>query len=175
MENIKFNLKRYKKTIVVLICSFFSANCFSGCSSNNPEYLVSFNGNGGTLVSGEAEQIVTNPDDIKPPTFEMRGYIFNGWDIPLNTITESTDVKAQWKIENYTINYHLDGGTNSPLNPAHFNITSENIVLKEAIKPGYAFDYWSTSDGTIIKTIYPANAKDYDVFANYVTADYSIY
>jgi len=172
-------LKQRSKTKKILLSGIaFSLflGALSGCNSSEKEnqFNVSFDGKGGTLVSGQINQTVSKADEIVAPVFEMRGYSFDDWNIPLNTITESTSVEAQWKISSYSITYHLNGGTNSVFNPTHFNITSENIVLEDASKPGYSFDYWSTSNGTKITTIYPADAKDYDVFANYKTVGYSI-
>ena len=174
-------IKRYFKENKIknrTLCALLSATIFTtvltGCSSGSKEYTVSFDGNGGSLVAGTLNQNVSKPDEIVAPTFEMRGYAFDDWDIPLNTITETTTVKAEWNISSYIINYHLDGGKNNPQNPNRFNVLSSNIFLKDASKNGYSFDYWSDSNGNRITTVYPGDAKSIDVYAHYKTVGYSI-
>ena len=176
-----WKIKRYlreKKIKTRSICALLSAALFScalsGCSSGSKEYTVSFDGNGGSLVTGALNQNVTKPDDIVAPTFELRGYSFDDWDVPLSTITETTTVKAEWNISSYAINYHLDGGKNNPQNPNRFNVLSNNIFLKDASKNGYSFDYWSDCNDNRITTIYPGDAKSMDVYAHYKAVGYSI-
>ncbi|MDY6003105.1 MAG: InlB B-repeat-containing protein, partial [Bacilli bacterium] len=174
---IKKALKKHKvKTRIIcgLLASSIFICTFTGCSFKENTFTVSFDGNGGSLIAGQLNQKVTNSSEIVAPSFEMRGYTFDGWSIPLETITETTTVKAEWNIATYTINYHLDGGTNNFKNPNHFNILSDNIFLKDAIKNGYTFDYWSDSNGNKITTVFPADATNIDLYAHYKTVGYSI-
>ena len=76
----------------------------AGCSQQQKKmFTVTFDGNGGTLISGEANQTVSKASELVEPEFELRGHNFDSWDVPLSTIVETTTVKAQWKIKDYTI------------------------------------------------------------------------
>ncbi|MDE7130743.1 MAG: InlB B-repeat-containing protein [Lachnospiraceae bacterium] len=44
--------------------------------------------------------------------------------------------------ETYQITYELDGGTNDSDNPGTYTAETETIILKDAVKEGYAFDGW---------------------------------
>jgi len=52
---------------------------------------------------------------------------------------------AEWKVAEYTITYHLEGGANDLNNPSIFT-SNDEIVLVEPIKTGYTFLGW-TFDG----------------------------
>ena len=95
-----------KKIILVLFPLFLLY--LSGCDiyltpGNNgsaqitiSEYVVVFDGNGGTLVSGKEIQIVNKSEDIVEPVYEKSGYVFVGWDIQISSVKESRTIKAQW-------------------------------------------------------------------------------
>ena len=103
-----------------------------GATNENPE---SYN------VESET---ITLKDPVKP------GYTFEGWymaeDFTGNAVTEivqgttgNITLYAKW-LENYTITYELDGGTNAPENPAGYNVETETITLKDPAKAGYTFE-----------------------------------
>ena len=165
-----------KKIVAGVVCTAMFVSAFTGCESNSKSkgFKVSFYGDGGTLVSGDAVQTVKDASEIVAPTYSMRGYVFDGWDIPLDTITDTITVKAQWKLATYKITYHLDGGKNNEHNPNYYNITSENFVLLPASKTAYAFDYWSFENGDRVTTIFAADARDLDLYAHYNTVTYAI-
>ena len=169
MKKIKHGL------LFILSSALLLGQGLFGCSeSSHKKFTVLFEGNGGTLVSGETTQTVRDASELSEPTFELRGYSFDGWDIPLNTISESTTVKAEWRLTSYTITYNLDGGTNSALNPSHYNIKNDSVYLYPASKNGYLFDYWSTEEGLRITRINSGVAKDYTLYAHYKTINYAI-
>ena len=117
-------------------------------------YAVTLDVNGGSLVSlTNYYYNVEYEGTIKIPT--RTGYEFLGWyttdtDVKVEKIERGTtgDISliAKWKIINYTITYHLYGGTNSPDNPTEYNITSETITLQAPTKEGYEFLGWYTSE-----------------------------
>lgn len=65
--------------------------------NGNGEFVVTFDGNGGTLVSGKQVQRVTSSSEIEPPIYERSGYIFEKWDTNILNITNDSFVKAIWK------------------------------------------------------------------------------
>ena len=119
-----------------------------------PNVTISFDMQGhGTQV---ADVTTTwNTAATKPSNPSATGYTFGNWylepecetawvwtDKVLNTMT----LYAKWTPTEYTITYNLDGGTNSPNNPAKFTIESPDIVFEPATKEGYTFDGWYTSN-----------------------------
>ena len=91
------------------------------------------------------------------------GYEFEGWftdtlfknkvtEIPAGN-TEDVTVHAKWKIQEYTITYHLNGGVNHPDNPTKFTILDTGFVFKEPTREGADFYGWTTSQwGTYVRT-----------------------
>lgn len=85
-----------KFLICLLSClTVFASLAFVGC---NAEFTVTFDGDGGTLVSGKEVQTVTSASKIKPPNYEKEGYEFDGWSVLLDDIKEDTTIKAKWKM-----------------------------------------------------------------------------
>lgn len=54
---------------------------------------------------------------------------------------------CEYKETEYTITYHLDGGMNHEENPKTFTARTETIVLKDAVKTGFAFKGWYRDAG----------------------------
>ena len=74
------------------------------------------------------------------------------------TITASAagTVTANFSIKNYTITYHLNGGTNNTSNPASYTVETETITLQDPTKEGSLFAGWyttSTFSGTAVTSI----------------------
>ncbi len=74
-----------------------------GCASGEP-FIVWFEGNGGTLVSGLEAQSVNNAKDIVAPIYEYKYHEFLGWDVELSEITQNKIVTAQWR-ERYFLTF----------------------------------------------------------------------
>ncbi|UTC62392.1 leucine-rich repeat protein [Treponema sp. OMZ 787] len=102
-------------------------------------------GEGGKkLLKGKFEADVTDPAPTRP------GYNFKGWnpELPQKFPAENSAHTAQWAKENdYTITYHLNGGTDNGGNPVSYNVETETINLKPAIRAGYNFEGWYTNEG----------------------------
>ena len=74
------------------------------------------------------------------------------------TITASAagTVTANFSINNYTIIYNLNGGTNNISNPASYTVETETITLQDPTKEGFLFVGWytnSTFSGTAVTSI----------------------
>lgn len=99
------------------------------------------------VVEGEAYGTLPSPN--KP------GYTFEGWYLGDEPILPSTIVNLKegqtltpkFNVENYTISYNLNGGTNNTGNPSSYNITSDTITLAEPTKTGHTFTGWTGSNG----------------------------
>ena len=67
--------------------------------------------------------------------------------------TEDVTVHAKWKIQEYTITYHLNGGANHPDNPTKFTILDTGFVFKEPTREGADFYGWTeTMWGNYLRT-----------------------
>ena len=115
-------------------------------------YTITYNLNGGT-VSGAPGDYTIESTAITLPTPTKTGYTFGGWysnaEFTGGAVTSiaagSTGNKeffAKWTVDNYTITYNLDDGTNASGNPASYTIESAKITLAAATKAGYTFDGW---------------------------------
>jgi uncharacterized repeat protein (TIGR02543 family) len=104
------------------------------------EYTITFDSDGGSEVSAITqyyESIITAP---KAPTKE--GYTFNGWDqaIPETMPAESLALTATWTINQYTITFDSDGG--SEVSAITQDYASIITAPKAPTKEGYTFNGW---------------------------------
>ena len=115
-------------------------------------YTITYELEGGTNApeNPAGYNVETETITLKDPV--KTGYTFGGWykaeDFTGEAVTEIAQgstgniiLYAKW-LENYTITYELDGGTNAPENPAGYNVETETITLKDPVKPGYTFAGW---------------------------------
>ena len=130
------------------------------------QYTITFDTDGGSAVEPITQDygtIIAKPTD---PT--KTGYTFDGWDkeIPGTMPAENMTVKAQWKINQYTITFDTDGGS------AVASITQDYGTAITApaapTKTGYTFDGW---DKTIPGTM---PAEDVTVTATWKINQYTI-
>lgn len=161
-----------------LVLTLLSVFLLTGCAEEKTEvapesFTVTFNGNGGTYVTGKQIQVVYSADEIKPPTYKRDGYDFDSWNMNLSTINESTTVKALWSIIDYKIDYYLnEDETNSLLNPSHYNARTF-LCLEPAIKQGYTFMYWQLKDTNEVISIIDGSSMKRDIsLAPVFKADY---
>lgn len=120
-------------------------------------YTVTFNVNGGNIVSGEASRIVYNGEKYgELPAAERQNYLFLGWytaasggtKITPDTIVDvSSDqiLYAQWKTNTYKLTFNANGGSVSE--------TSRTATCGQAIgtlptptRDYYTFNGWYTAE-----------------------------
>lgn len=63
------------------------------------KFLVTFDVNYGTVISGSTSQTVNKNQSAVAPEVERKGYEFIGWDIDFSCVTEDLSVTALWKKE----------------------------------------------------------------------------
>lgn len=73
------------------------------------KYTVTFNLNGGELVSGDLIQTVEYGNSAVAPVVTREGYNFVGWDKQFDNITGDITITAQWEIKTYTVTFYVDG------------------------------------------------------------------
>jgi uncharacterized repeat protein (TIGR02543 family) len=119
------------------------------------EYTISFDTNGGIPATIDAIRQDYNTPITAPADPTREGYTFAGWSPALPTTMPADDmtVTAQWTPIDYTITYHLNGGSVTT-NPTIYNIETPTFTLKNPTKPGYTFIGWTGTGLTeITKTV----------------------
>ena len=104
------------------------------------QYTIAFDTNGGSEIAPITQDYgteITTPDN---PT--RKGYTFKGWDkeIPETMPAENITVKAQWKINQYTITFDTNGG--SEIAPITQDYGTEITAPDNPTRKGYTFKGW---------------------------------
>ena len=104
------------------------------------QYTIAFDTNGGSEIAPITQDYgtkITAPDN---PT--RKGYTFKGWDkeIPETMPAENITVKAQWKINQYTITFDTNGG--SEITPITQDYGTKITVPDNPTRKGYTFKGW---------------------------------
>ena len=112
------------------------------------QYTITFDTNGGSEIAPITQDYgteITAPDN---PT--RKGYTFKGWDkkIPKTMPAENITVKAQWEINQYTITFDTNGG--SEIAPITQDYGTEITAPDNPTRKGYTFKGW---DKKIPKTM----------------------
>lgn len=138
------------------------------------EYTVTFM-DGTTQL--QQKQVDYNTTVSKPNNPEKTGYTFNMWcsdealtmafDFANNTITKDTTIYAKWTINEYTVTYNLDGGTNHVNNPATYTIEDDTITLQDPTKNGYTFNGWVDSNSQPVTQIAKGSTGDLTLTAKW--------
>ena len=115
---------------------------------NTNKYTITFDTNGGSEIAPITQDYgteITTPDN---PT--RKGYTFKGWDkeIPKTMPAENITVKAQWEINQYTITFDTNGG--SEIAPITQDYGTEITAPDNPTRKGYTFKGW---DKEIPKTM----------------------
>ena len=108
---------------------------------NTNKYTITFDTNGGSEIAPITQDYgteITTPDN---PT--RKGYTFKGWDkeIPETMPAENITVKAQWEINQYTITFDTNGG--SEIAPITQDYGTEITAPDKPTRKGYTFKGWN--------------------------------
>ena len=112
------------------------------------QYTIAFDTNGGSEIAPITQDYGTQIAAPANPT--RKGYTFKGWDkeIPKTMPAENITVKAQWEINQYTITFDTNGG--SEIAPITQDYGTEITVPDNPTRKGYTFKGW---DKEIPKTM----------------------
>ena len=112
------------------------------------QYTITFDTNGGSEIAPITQDYGTEITDPDNPT--RKGYTFKGWDkeIPKTMPAENITVKAQWEINQYTITFDTNGG--SEIAPITQDYGTEITAPDNPTRKGYTFKGW---DKEIPKTM----------------------
>lgn len=115
-------------------------------------YTVTFEFEGGALISGDAVQSVRSGGAAIPPEVTRKGYMLEAWSVPYANVTGDVTVKAIW-AKAYTVTFDLNGA-----------ILSEGVLVQtvreggSATAPvcsrdGYEFKGWSAPFSSVFADI----------------------
>ena len=112
------------------------------------QYTIAFDTNGGSEIAPITQDYGTEITAPDKPT--RKGYTFKGWDkeIPETMPAENITVKAQWEINQYTIAFDTNGG--SEIAPITQDYGTEITAPDNPTRKGYTFKGW---DKEIPKTM----------------------
>ena len=115
---------------------------------NTNKYTITFDTNGGSEIAPITQDYGTEITAPANPT--RKGYTFKGWDkeIPKTMPAENITVKAQWEINQYTITFDTNGG--SEIAPITQDYGTEITAPDNPTRKGYTFRGW---DKEIPKTM----------------------
>ena len=127
-----------------------------GAETGNKEYWAKWEINQYTVTvkpeNGKADIIITQDygTPITAPTLTREGYTFKGWDkeIPETMPADNITVKAQWEINQYTIAFDTNGG--SEITPITQDYGTKITAPDKPTRKGYTFKGW---DKEIPKTM----------------------
>ena len=104
------------------------------------QYTITFDTNGGSEIEPITQDYGTEITAPEDPT--KTGYTFKGWDkeIPDIMPAENMTIKALWQINQYTITFDTDGG--SEIDPITQDYGTEIAIPENPTKIGYTFNGW---------------------------------
>ena len=104
------------------------------------QYTITFDTNGGSEIVPITQDYGTEITAPADPT--RKGYTFKGWDkeIPETMPAENITVKAQWEINQYTITFDTNGG--SEIAPITQDYGTEITAPDNPTRKGYTFKGW---------------------------------
>ena len=119
------------------------------------QYTFTFDADGGSDVAAITQDYGTKIETPTAPT--KTGYTFAGWvpAIPETVPAENMSFKAQWTINQYTLTFDADNGTEATVITQDFGTKFETPAAPT--KTGYTFAGW---DSEIPETI-PAENKSF--------------
>ncbi len=142
-------------------------------------FKITYELNGGINKSSNPPDYTIESENINFGSPSKPGASFMGWftdkefNIPISNIPQGsigdTVVYAKWELNNYGINYVLNGGKNNPLNPENYTVDSDKISFYPATKPGAIFIGWYSDNSftSEINEIPKGSYGDITIFANW--------
>ncbi len=114
---------------------------YAGWRANS--YTITFNTAGGSAIDPITQDYGTTINAPAAPT--KTGYTFTGWEpeLPATMPAENVTVTAQWRINQYTVTFDTDGG--SEIAPITQDYGSTIAAPAAPTREGYTFTGWDTA------------------------------
>lgn len=176
-------MKRFVKILLIFVLLAVSATCFSACSlTEGPKTLITVefrcDCDECSLCEGQVlsrTQQVTDPADIKVPTYTRKGYTLSGWSVNLSSIYADTIVNPVWIANVYEIRFDATGGTFANGNTTYgelFTVIYGNTVsaqrsLPQPSKEGFQFIGWYLGTTLITEDLVWTLEHDVTLVAKY--------
>jgi len=144
------------------------------------EYAVEYVDHDGTVLQTESYDFGTIIGRVTAPVDPERvGYTFDSWSgtVPVTMGSTNVTLTATYTINQYTISYDLDGGSNNVGNVSVYNIEDNTITLLAATKAEVAFSGWyDTSDfsGEVVTEISSGSYGDITLYARWESNQYAV-
>ena len=109
------NLKQKTKLIIILAVEFIAIIAIIALIffAGKKTHRVTFDLNGGILLSGDVQQWVTQGQSATPPNVAKHGHYLMGWSGSYKSVTRDVTVKAIWEYETSPgIEYSVPENTN---------------------------------------------------------------
>lgn len=87
---------------------------------------------------------------------------------------ESVNLEVRWNLTKYTIEYNLNGGTNSSSNPSSYTVETNTIALANPTRTGYTFTGWKDDSGASVTSIQKGNTGNVALTANWSVNTYAV-
>lgn len=137
-------------------------------------YTVRYNLNGGTNSSDNPLSYTQESGELVLVAANKLGYAFDGWyktsdfsgekfeNIPAGS-EGNIVLWAKWTPVNYSITYHLNGGTNADNNPGAYNIENPNLTLTRPSKDYYNFSGWYFDEALSVNAVKTGAGTNKDI------------
>ncbi len=145
-------------------------------------YTITYELNGGTNATDNPADYNVETDTITLKEAAKNGYAFSGWYKEASFETKITEITkgstgnitlyAKWNLENYTITYELNGGTNAESNPESYNVETEAVTLLAPSREYFDFGGWyrENSFATKATEIAKGSTGDVTLYAKWTVA-----
>ena len=143
-------MKKFKSIVISIIIVLMVSSLLAACADGT--FTITFDGSGGTLVSGETVQTVMGGNEIIPPVFEKTGYLLSWNYSEFDMVTSDLTIAAVWTPISYVIRYDGNGaeGGETP-DSLHTYDEPKSLSGNGFIRSGYTFQGWAaTEDGEVL-------------------------
>lgn len=169
------NMKRFFFLMTLFIMIFSVSSC-----SKKDQVIISYNTNGGVEI--DSDVIDDNQTDFNLPIPTRIGYTFMAWYIDQELMIEYTDqnvptssftLYAKWLINEYTITFITNGGSDVlPISKQYQQNISEP---QDPYKEGYSFIGWFTEQNLINEYLFVSMPpQNLTLYAKWAINEYTI-
>lgn len=140
-------MKKFYSPALILVLSLIML-CFilTGCN----EIYVTFNPDGGSIISGESTAVYKEKDEmaVTAPEVKREGYVFVGWDKEFGAPETDITVSALWD-KLYTVTFDAIPDKEDD-NTTQLKTSSEKVTYPaDPTREGYVFDDWDKQIETV--------------------------